>query len=84
MYDKIIENYVKTMTEEDVRRYALKEGVSITDQEVTTIYYFIKEKYKDLIKEDGLKTLKTIKSSISIPLYEEIEKKYITTKNKFF
>lgn len=84
MYDKLIENYVQTLTESDVKDYAIKQGVTITDKEVKTIYQFIKKNYKALLSENGFETLKQIKPYLSITLYDEIAKKYIATKNKFF
>ncbi len=84
MYDKLIEGYIQTLTENDVKDYVVKQGVAITDEEVKTVYQFVKNNYKELLKEDGFETLKQIKPYLSITLYEEIAKKYITTKNKFF
>ena len=84
MYDKLIENYIYSMTPKDVEAYIKKEGATATEEEVSIIYNFIKKNYKALLKKDGIETLKTIKPYLSITLYEEIAKKYITTKNKFF
>jgi len=84
MYDKLIENYVHRLTESDIKDYIRKEGFPVTEEEVKVIYNFIKKNYKDLLKPNGMDTLKTIKPYLSITLYEEIAKKYITTKNKFF
>lgn len=84
MYDKLIENYLSSMTKQDVKNYIQKEGAIATDEEVSIIYEFIKKNYKALLSPTGIETLKTIKPYLSITLYEEIAKKYITTKNKFF
>ncbi len=84
MYDKLIENYIYSMTPKDVENYIKKEGATATEKEVSIIYEFIKKNYKALLRPDGIETLKTIKPYLSISLYEEIAKKYITTKNKFF
>ena len=107
MYDKLIEGYIQTLTENDVKDYVVKQGVAITDEEVKTVYQFVKnyaekegvsitdgeakiifdflhKNYKALLGPNGIETLKTIKPYLSITLYEEIAKKYITTKNKFF
>ena len=84
MYNKLIENYVSTLTEQEIKAYIEKEGATATDQEVAIIHRFIKQNYKALLAPDGMEVLKTIKPYLSITLYEEIAKKYITTKNKFF
>lgn len=84
MYEKLIENYIQTLTESDIKNYIEKEGEMVTNQEVTTIYHFINKYYKQLLTDDGLATLQQIKPYLSIPLYSAIEKKYISTKNKFF
>ena len=84
MYKKLIENYIGSLTVADVKNYAEKEGVSITDGEAKIIFDFLHKNYKALLGPNGIETLKTIKPYLSITLYEEIAKKYITTKNKFF
>lgn len=84
MYDRLIENYIHTLTKMDIKNYIQKEGASATDDEVSIIYDFIKKNYKALLAPNGMDTLKNIKPYLSITLYEEIAKKYITTKNKFF
>ncbi len=84
MYDKLIENYINMLTEKDIKAYIIKEGATATDEEVKIIYHFIRKNYKELLKPNGMDTLKTIKPYLSITLYEEIAKKYLTTKNKFF
>lgn len=84
MYERLIENYIHSLKEEDIKTYAIKEGVAITDHEVHIIYEFIMKNYKSLLSDTGMETLKTIKPYLSITLYDEITKKYIATKNKFF
>jgi len=84
MYDKLIENYIHTLTHADIKNYIQKEGASATDEEVSIIHQFILKNYKALLAPNGMEVLKTIKPYLSITLYEEIAKKYIATKNKFF
>ena len=50
MYDKLIEGYIQTLTENDVKDYVVKQGVAITDEEVKTVYQFVKNNYKELLK----------------------------------
>ena len=68
MYERLIENYIHSLREEDIKAYAIKEGVAITDHEVHIIYEFIMKNYKALLSDTGMETTK----------------KYIATKNKFF
>ena len=69
MYDKLIEGYIQTLTENDVKDYVVKQGVAITDEEVKTVYQFVKNNYKELLKEDGFETLKQIKFSLNFLLW---------------
>ncbi len=84
MYEKFIEDSLTSLKESDIKNYAKREGISLSNEETKIIDQFIRKYYKELLKEEGLQTLQKLKSVLSIPLYQEIEKKYITTKNKFF
>lgn len=51
MYENIIKNYVNKLNENNIKNYFIKENISISDEEIDTIYYYIKNNYKDIMND---------------------------------
>ena len=41
----LISEYVKRITKDDINNFALKEGVSLTEEELDIIYNYVKKDY---------------------------------------
>ena len=71
MYESIIGSYVKRLSKDDIKNYCFKENLSITDDEVDIIYYYVKNNWKDIMY-DCTPYLKIAKEKLSKDVYEKI------------
>ena len=78
MNKSIIEKYVEKLTKQDIINYTKKQNIELSDQEINTIYEYIKTKYKDFInnKEQILNELKTKLTKKTYQKLEELLKIY--------
>lgn len=83
MFNKLILNYVKKITKEDIKSFSLKENIYLTNDEVDIIYYHIKNDYNDLLFSNGEKTFSKIKSRINPTSYEKLINLYNFYKLKY-
>lgn len=79
----IIELYIKRLTKEDVKNFAIKKNINLTDQELDFTYDFLKKNYKDYFKNPKLFDINRYANNydkdtfIKIKkVYEEYTKKY--------
>lgn len=83
MYEKLISNYIKTMTIEDIKKFAVKKNISITDKDSITIYNFLKDNYKDLYY-GNIKVIKDkLEGKIDNNLYIKLISLYNEERNKY-
>lgn len=64
MYN-IIENYVSKLTKEDIIKYANKNNLTLSNNELNFIYNFIKDNYKDVMKNPNKYDISDYKSIFS-------------------
>ena len=72
---------MERITKDDISRYALKEGVDLSNNELDLIYAYIK-KYSKKILDYPLDVLDEIKDDLSINVYDKILELYDKYKNK--
>ena len=83
MYKFLIKNYVKNkLSKEDIKNFALNEGISLFDNEVEVFYSLIKEHCDDLLN-NNLSCFSYLKDNVrtfiydkAINLFEEYKKRY--------
>lgn len=73
MYN-IIERYINNMTIEDVNRFALKKGASLSQSELNFTYNFIKTNYKTILSNPKLLDLERYKDKYTKENFEKISK----------
>lgn len=71
MYESIIKNYVNKLTKDHIRNFCIKENVTISNEEVDTIYYYIKNNWKDIMYDPD-PYLKIAKEKLSKDVYEKV------------
>ena len=79
-----IREYVKKMTYDDVRNVALKNGIVLDNEEVVSIYKYIKNNYANYFSGNisDYDVIKEIKRILSITNYEKVLKIYNIYKDK--
>ena len=80
--DLFIREYVNRLTLEDVSKFALKEGVTLTNSELDIIYTYIKKYYYTFIYGNPKVYLEELKNKVKPFTYEKIESLYYKFKIK--
>ncbi len=78
----LIEDYVKRLSKSDVKRFALKQGITLDTEEIDIIYNYIKKDYKTIIYGNPKDILINIKSKVKPLSYNKIEAVYEKFKDK--
>lgn len=77
----IIDLYVNSLKKDDIVNFAKKNDIILSDNELDFTYNFIKNNYKEAIKNKDTFNLSAYKDRFSSENYEKIEKllqKYIS------
>lgn len=75
IYKELIKNYVKKITLEDIKKFALSKNEILTDQETLIIYNYIKKHYLELLNNDT-KSFTFLKQNLRSDLFNKIIKLY--------
>lgn len=76
MNNFLISEYVKMITKDDINKFALKQGVSLTKDELDIIYNYVKKDYKTVIYGNPRVILDELKIKVRPLTYNKIESLY--------
>ncbi|HBA37670.1 MAG TPA: hypothetical protein DCY94_03020 [Firmicutes bacterium] len=79
---QLIKNYVSKMKIEDVRKFALKNGIELSDSELDFVYRFVKKNYEALYANPNI-DLSKYKNHFSEENYQKIMKLVTEYKAKY-
>lgn len=79
-----IERYIDKIKKEDIYNYAIKEGITISNQELDTLYTYLKNYYKTFLrnKDTRINILNELKSKVSIKVSKKLDELYYLYKDK--
>ncbi len=83
MKEKLISEYVKRMTIDDVNNFALKNGIILKDDEIKLIYDHIKTNWHTIVFGNPRGILDDLKSKLDNNSYQKIEALYVYFKNRY-
>ena len=83
MFSKIIENYIKNITKNDILNYSKKEQIELNDNELDIVYNIIKNDYKILLYGDSTNIFNKLKNRINPTSYNKIKQLFDFYKNKY-
>lgn len=83
MVEKLIARYVSKLQKQDVINFALKNSISLTENEIDLIYLNIKSNWHELIFGDYKTILEKYKDQINQNTYQKIEEFIILYKDKY-
>ena len=83
MINKLIENYIRNMNEEDVSRFASDNGITLNSNETSIIYQTIKNDWYTLIYGDQNIIFNKVKPLLSNETYKKAEELFFYFKNKY-
>ena len=78
----LVGEYVKRLTKDDVKNFALSQGVILEEQELDIIYDYIKKYYKTIIYGNARSVLDELKDKVRPITYQKIETLYLQFKDK--
>ena len=79
----LISEYVNRMQKQDVNNFAIKQGITLDNEELDIIYNYIKNNYKTLIYGNPKSnTRNEIKYQVKPLTYNKIENLYMQFKDK--
>ena len=78
----LINEYVKRMTKDDIIKFSTSQGINLDDQELDTIYNYIKKYYKTFIYGNPRPILDELKTKVKPMTYNKIENLYQQFKDK--
>lgn len=71
MYN-LIEKFIKNMTKEDIKNFAIKKGADLSENELDFTYTFIKNNYQNILKNPSLLDLERYKSHYTKENFQKI------------
>ena len=82
MKDFLIREYVNRITLEDIKKFALTQGINLTEDEQNIIYTYVKKYYYTFIYGNPRTYLDELKTKVSSVTYSKIESLYTQFKEK--
>ena len=83
IYKELVKKYINRLSINDLEKFAKKNNISYTKEELNTVYNFILNNYNDLLNEN-IRVFENIKNKISPTLYKKLLNLYIDYKQKYF
>ncbi len=71
IYKELIKRYIRNITINDIKKYALENNEILTDTEASIIYNHIKTYYPELL-EKNITSFTTLKQNLRSDLFEKI------------
>ena len=71
-----ISEYIKRITKDDINKFALNKGISLTKDELDIIYNCVKKEYKTVIHGNPKVILDELKTKVRPLTYNKIENLY--------
>ena len=83
MYEAIIENYVNSLTPNNVYLFASKNNIILNDQEFDYIFKTIKNNYKFFLGSDYMLIFNEAKNFLRKENYDKILNLYLSYREKY-
>ena len=83
MYDYLINEYVNRITTEEIKDFAFKKGIELTDEETDIIYDYAKKYWRTFVHGNPRPILDEIKGKVRPITYNKMEAIYIEAKNRY-
>lgn len=79
-----IEKIIQKINKEDIYNYSLNEGITLNDEELNTIYTYLKNYYREFLYNKNIreKLLNELKSHLSLKVAKKIDELYLQYKDK--
>ncbi len=79
----LIKEYIKKLEVNDIKKFALKNNINITDSEAIILYTYAKNNYQDIINGNDKEIIKELKNKLSSNTFKDAYKFYLEYKIKY-
>lgn len=83
MINKLIENYIRTMSIEDIDLFAKTNGIILTNKELDIFLKTIKKDWHTILYGDYQSVFQNIKPDLTPSTYQKAEELFLFFKNKY-
>jgi hypothetical protein len=79
----LIKEYIKKITVDDIKEFAKKKNISITDTDAIILYTYAKNHYQDFLNGNDTNLIWELKEKLSPNAFKEAYKLYLEYKIKY-
>ena len=83
MYDFLISEYINRLNKDEIKMFALKKGIELTDDEVDIIYDYTKKCWRTFLHGNPRSILDELKIKVRPLTYNKIETLYMEARDKY-
>ena len=83
MFKKLIDSYVYNMKKGDVYDFALKNGINLSEDELSYVYDVIKKEYQTIIYGNPDSIFNDLRGKFPLETVMKVEKLYLDFKSRF-
>ena len=83
MKDYLIKDYIKKLTLDDVKHFAQKENITLTESDAIILYTYAKKHYEVFINGNDDHLIQELKEKLSPNTFKEAYKIYLKYKIKY-
>lgn len=83
MYDFLISEYINRLNKDEIKNFAFKKGVELTEDEIDIIYDYTKRCWRTFIHGNPRPILDELKTKVRPFTYNKIETLYIEARDKY-
>ena len=81
--DYIIKEYIKKLEISDIKNFAKRKNIIITDTDAIILYTYAKKYYQEIIKGNDKDIIKELREKLSPNTFKEAYKLYLEYKIKY-
>ena len=79
----LIKEYLKKLTVDDIKNYAKKKNINISDSDALILFTYAKNYYEDFLNGKDELLIKELKEKLSPDIFKEAYKLYLEYKIKY-
>ncbi|MBQ7140540.1 MAG: DUF2624 family protein [Bacilli bacterium] len=83
MYDYLINEYINKLSLKEIKDFAFKQGIELTQSELDLIYDTIKNHWRTFVHGNPRSILEDIRTKVRPITYNKIENLYVDAKKRF-
>lgn len=83
MSEYLIKEYIKKLEIDDIKKFAKKKNISITDTDATILYTYAKNHYQEILDGNDKLVIKELRNKLNSNTFKEAYKLYLEYKIKY-